>query len=137
GGRVSGTPPQVTAKPAPAPIPRPTPAPRPSAGPGAAKPIPATSNPPLAAAPVPASATTAAEAGVVAGPDFAKLGVPADQATAALMAFRLSCPSVQRRTDGSGLTQGADWTESCSAAANWPDTDAGRFFARYFGTVQV
>jgi membrane-bound lytic murein transglycosylase A len=139
GGRVSGAPPPVTAKPTPtpAPAPRPTPAPGPSAGPGAAKPIPATPNPPLATAPVPASATTAAEAGVVAGPDFVKLGVPTDQATAALMAFRLSCPSVQRRTDGSGLTQGADWAESCSAAANWPDTDAGRFFARYFGTVQV
>src|SRR3546814_19210232 len=63
--------------------------------------------------------------------------VTADQATAALAAFRISCPSVQRRVDASGLTLGADWTESCTAAKNWADTDALAFFTRYFGTVQV
>lgn len=123
---------------------RPTPAaprpyqPRPSERPGAAaQPIPATPRPPLAAPAVPATATTAATSGVVAGPDFAALGVAAPQATAALIAFRVSCPSVQRRADTSGLTQGADWTESCNAAKSWPDRDASAFFARYFGTVQV
>src|SRR3546814_13693969 len=45
--------------------------------------------------------------------------------------------SVQRRVDASGLTLGADWTESCTAAKNWADTDALAFFTRYFGTVQV
>src|SRR3546814_10610570 len=52
-------------------------------------------------------------------------------------AFRISCPSVQRRVDASGLTLSADWTESCTAARNWADTDALAFFTRYFGTVQV
>src|SRR3546814_10752146 len=82
-------------------------------------------------------ATTAAASGVIAGPDFATLGVSAEQAAAALAAFRISCPSVQRRTDTSGLALGADWTESCVAAKTWADTDALAFFTRYFGTVQV
>lgn len=130
----------ATATPAP---PRPTGTPRvyvprPSERPGpAAQPIPATPRAPLPAAAVPADATTAAASGVIAGPDFATLGVTAEQAAAALAAFRISCPSVQRRADASGLTQGADWTESCTAAKNWADTDAAAFFTRYFGTVQV
>lgn len=112
--------------------------PRPSERPGAAaKPIPATPRAPLPAAAVPAGATTAAASGVLAGPDFATLGVTDAQAAAALAAFRISCPSVQRRADASGLTQNADWTESCNAAKNWADSDAAAFFTRYFGTVQV
>ena len=112
--------------------------PRPSEGSGAAaKPVPATPRAPLPAAAVPADATTAAGSGVLAGPDFSTLGVSAEKATAALMAFRISCPSVQRRADTSGLTQGADWTESCNAAKNWKDSDASAFFTRYFGTVQI
>lgn len=112
--------------------------PRPSERPGAAaKPIPATPRAPLPAAAVPAGATTAAASGVLAGPDFATLGVTDAQAAAALAAFRISCPSVQRRADASGLTQNADWTESCNAGKNWADSDAAAFFTRYFGTVQV
>lgn len=112
--------------------------PRPSEGAGAAaRPIPATPRAALPAPAIPADATTAAASGVVAGPDFPALGVTAEQAAAALAAFRISCPSVQRRADASGLTQGADWTESCNAAKNWADSDASAFFARYFGTVQV
>jgi len=112
--------------------------PRPSERPGAAaQPIPATPRAPLPAVAPPAEATTAAASGVIAGPDFATLGVTADQATTALAAFRISCPSVQRRVDASGLTLGADWTESCTAAKNWADTDALAFFTRYLGTVQV
>ena len=135
-------------RPAPATNPTPTPAPttaaprpyqpRPSVPPGAAaKPIPATPNPPLAAPPVPATATSAVDSGVVAGPEYNALGVAPEQATAALIAFRLSCPSVQRRTDASGLTQPGEWAEACSAASGWADRDAGNFFSRYFGTVQV
>ena len=101
------------------------------------QPIPATPRAPLAAAAVPADATTAATSGVTPGPDFSVLGVTAEQAAAALAAFRISCPSVQRRADASGLTQNADWTESCAAAASWADSDAAAFFARYFGTVQI
>ncbi|MDK2760400.1 MAG: MltA domain-containing protein [Sphingopyxis sp.] len=112
--------------------------PRPSETPGAAaRPIPATARATLPAAPVPQGAATAAASGVVAGPDFAALGVTDQQAAAALAAFRISCPSVQRRADTSGLTQNADWAESCNAAKGWSDRDAAAFFARYFGTVQV
>lgn len=103
----------------------------------AATPIPATPNSPLPAPPVPATATTAAEAGIVAGPEYNELGVLADQATAALKAFRLSCPSLLRRADASGLTQNAEWAESCNAAKDWADRDATNFFSRFFGTVQI
>ena len=140
----AGPRPAPAANPAQTPTPAPTTAaprpyqPRPSVPPGAAaKPIPATPNPPLAAPPVPATATSAVESGVVAGPEFNALGIAPEQATAALIAFRLSCPSVQRRTDASGLTQPSEWAEACSAASGWADRDAGNFFSRYFGTVQV
>jgi membrane-bound lytic murein transglycosylase A len=138
----AGSRPPTVAPAAPAPTrtagtPRPY-VPRPSERPGAAaQPIPATPRAPLPATAVPADAATAATSGVIAGPDFATLGVTAEQAAAALVAFRISCPSVQRRADASGLTQGGDWTESCTAARNWADTDAAAFFTRYFGTVQV
>ena len=140
----AGPRPAPATNPATTPTPAPTTAaprpyqPRPSVPPGAAaKPIPATPNPPLAAPPVPATATSAVESGVVAGPEYNALGVAPEQATAALIAFRLSCPSVQRRTDASGLTQPGEWAEACSAASGWADRDAGNFFSRYFGTVQV
>jgi len=143
GGARPGTAPPSAPSTAPQPPPAPSGPtrpyqPRPSTPPGgAAKPIPATPRPPLAAPAVPATATSAAEAGVVLGPEYTELGIAPDQATAALKAFRLSCPSVQRRADASGLTQNGEWTESCQAVAGWPDRDAGNFFSRYFGTVQV
>ena len=131
----------ATAVPLPSPLPAGTPrpyVPRPSERSGAAAaPIPAIARAPLPVAAVPADATTAAASGVIAGPDLATLGLTAEQAAAALAAFRVSCPSVQRRADASGLTQGADWVESCDAAKGWTDTDALAFFTRYFGTVQV
>lgn len=74
---------------------------------------------------------------MVVGPEFTELAVTAEQATAALKAFRISCPAVQRRADVSGLTQPGEWTESCRAAAAWSDRDATNFFSRYFGTVQI
>ena len=55
----------------------------------------------------------------------------------ALQAFRLSCPSLMRRTDASGLTRGSDWNNSCAAASSWPDASASEFFSRYFEAVQV
>jgi membrane-bound lytic murein transglycosylase A len=42
-----------------------------------------------------------------------------------------------RRTDQSGLTQGSDWQQACSAASSWPDATATEFFSRYFESVQV
>ncbi len=92
-------------------------------------------------APVPAisvpGAQTAATAGVAAGPPIASLPITEDQATRALAAFRLSCPSVMRRADTSGLTRGADWQPACTAAASVRPGDARAFFASWFESVQV
>lgn len=74
---------------------------------------------------------------MVAGRDVASLGLTPENATRALIAFRLSCPSVQRRNDTSGLTQGTDWAAPCAAARDWVDSDALRFFATNFRTIQV
>ncbi|WP_374524882.1 murein transglycosylase A, partial [Sphingopyxis sp.] len=137
GPRSGATPPSTQPSPPPTGAPRPY-TPRPSeTGSVAAQPVPATPNPPLPAPAPPATATTAAEAGVTAGPEFNELGVAAEQATAALKAFRLSCPALLRRADASGLTQNGEWTESCTAAKDWADRDATNFFSRYFGTVQI
>ena len=91
----------------------------------------------IAAAAAPATATNAVAAGVVPGRDVASLGLTPENATRALIAFRVSCPSVQRRNDTSGLTQGADWAAPCAAARDWVDSDALRFFATNFRTIQV
>lgn len=105
-------------------------------GPGPVRIIPST---PLPATPVlaQAGATTAAQAGVLAGPPVATLPITEPQAEAARAAFLLSCPGLMRRTDTSGLTQGADWQPACQAAANVPRGGARDFFARYFEAVQV
>lgn len=103
----------------------------------AAAPTPAVPGTTIAAAAAPASATNAVAAGVVAGRDVASLGLTPENATRALIAFRLSCPSVQRRNDTSGLTQGTDWAAPCAAARDWVDSDALRFFATNFRTIQV
>lgn len=90
--------------------------------------------PPLAQ---PSAGGNAAAMGVRAGPMVGDLGIGADEARAALAAFRLSCPSLVRRTDASGLTRAEDWREACSAATGWRDSDARGFFARYFETAVV
>jgi membrane-bound lytic murein transglycosylase A len=103
----------------------------------AARPTPATPGASLPAPPAPANASNARTAGVQAGRDIASLGLTPEGAARVLSAFRTSCPSVQRRTDTSGLTETADWQASCAAARNWNDTDAIRFFATHFRTVQI
>lgn len=98
--------------------------------------VPAT---PLPATPVVAmaGAATAAQAGIIAGPPVASLPMTEEQAEAARAAFALSCPGLMRRTDASGLTQGADWQAACQAAASVLRGQARDFFARYFEAVQV
>ncbi|MEQ1510668.1 MAG: murein transglycosylase A [Sphingopyxis sp.] len=91
----------------------------------------------LPAAPVPADATNAAGAGVVAAPDGALRGLTTANAARALVAFRLSCPSLMRRTDASGLTQAGDWAAVCAAARGWNENDAVRFFADQLRAVQI
>ncbi|MBO9581569.1 MAG: murein transglycosylase A [Sphingobium sp.] len=106
--------------PAPTPAPKPTPTPSPTA------------------TPTPAGPAPAIAAGVVPAPALGTL-LPQDsnRTTLALRAFKASCGVLQRRTDGSGLTTGADWQPACAAAAGWSEGDARNFFLRYFEAVQV
>jgi membrane-bound lytic murein transglycosylase A len=85
---------------------------------------------------VPATGT-AVSAGLSKGPAISDLLPSGERSRLALQAFRLSCPALLRRTDTSGLTQGSDWQQPCSAASSWPDATATEFFSRYFESVQV
>lgn len=80
---------------------------------------------------------TARSTGVTAAPAFEKSPFDTASATRALKAFRISCPSLVKRRDQSGLTQGADWQAACTAASSWPDKDAAKFFDQNFELVQV
>ncbi len=112
-------------------------APTPVSSDPVAQPILATPNAALPAPAPPADAATALATGVIAGPVVADLGLTPANARLALTAFRISCPSVQRRTDASGLTQASDWVAACEAAPGWRDDDAVQFFATHFAAVQV
>lgn len=95
---------------------------------------------PLAPRPAPAAtagAATAAAVGLLAGPDIADLPITSAGAARALEAFRISCPSLVKRTDASGLTRGEDWRAACDAARTTQPRDVAAFFARYFEAVQV
>ena len=92
--------------------------------------------PPLVASP-PTPPRSAKEAGIRSGPAFASFGINPDAARGALVAFRLSCPGLQRRADSSGLTQSGDWSQACTQASSWPDGDAAGFFANQLAVVQV
>lgn len=62
-------------------------------------------------------------------------------ATAALAAFRITCPSLTSRADASGLTRPEDWRAACdeaeSIAADGAPTAAVRFFRAHFDPVVV
>ncbi|MEA3389738.1 murein transglycosylase A [Sphingobium sp. CCH11-B1] len=106
----------------------------------ATQPVPATPRPALPVD-LPAEPTvdtsTAAGLGITPGPDIASLIPSGERSRLALQAFRLSCPTLMRRTDGSGLTRGSDWNNACAAASSWPESSAAEFFSRYFEAVQV
>ena len=102
----------------------------------AARPIPSTPIAPVATTTI-AGAATAATAGLVAGPPISTLPITDAQAARALGAFRLSCNSLVRRTDTSGLTRGSDWQPACNAASGVSDSGARAFFANWFESVQV
>jgi membrane-bound lytic murein transglycosylase A len=76
-------------------------------------------------------------AGVRAGPDIAALPIGPAGAASALAAFRISCPSLMKREDASGLTRGSDWSLACAAATAWPDANALAFFATHFEAAQI
>ncbi|MHA6722287.1 murein transglycosylase A [Sphingomonas sp. RS2018] len=100
------------------------------------RPTAATPIAPVLAIAVP-GATTAAGAGVVAGPAVATLPMTREDAAVALAAFRISCPGLVRRADTTGLTRGPDWQGACDAARATGDGDAAAFFARWFEAVQI
>ena len=102
----------------------------------ATKPIPSTPDATLPAAAQPGDGTTAATLGVVRGPEIGSLKVDARKAKLAMDSFRTSCPGLVRRTDNSGLTQGADWVPACDAVKTWTG-DAISFFAMHMDAVQV
>lgn len=80
---------------------------------------------------------TALAAGVRAGPSIERIAIAADDAAAALVSFRESCPRLVTRTDASGLTRGADWKPACTAAATWPAANGAGFFRQWFETVRI
>lgn len=106
----------------------------------AVRPIPAQPRPALPVTPPQTPApdnATALGVGITRGPDIADLIPSGERSRKALEAFRISCPPLMRRTDQSGLTQGADWNNACAAASSWPESSASEFFSRYFEAVQV
>lgn len=71
------------------------------------------------------------------GPAIASLSFTDADARGALSAFRASCPQLLRREDKSGLIEGRAWRGVCDLAANWPASDARRFFLQHFETAQL
>lgn len=111
----------------------------PPARPAPARPPVSTPVPPKApSVPPPSTATDNALAtGWVAGPPIDTLPLEEAQAARALVAFRLSCPSLVRRTDATGLTRGSDWQPACAAAEGVGAGDAVGFFRRSFEAIQI
>ena len=84
--------------------------------------------------PEPPKPRTALQAGVtLVAPKLLR----ADEAERALAAFRLSCPALVKRTDGSGLTTPAAWQPLCAEAALVPAGAAASFFRDRFEWVKV
>ncbi len=79
----------------------------------------------------------AIEAGLALGPSLPALD--AEQAERARAAFAISCPTLLRRPDTSGLTRPEDWKPACDRAAailGHPELSAA-FFRDYFEPVRV
>ncbi len=102
----------------------------------ASKPVPAVPVKPADVTSVPVG-PNAKSFGVAAGPALLEFNLNKDAAARAIRAFRLSCPSVMRRTDTTGLTKNDDWRAVCAAATQAKDTDAKAFFESNFELVQV
>ena len=93
------------------------------------------------APPAPTPAPTPAPVGANAREVGIALAQPkilrTDDAARALEAFKISCPSVTRRDDRSGLTKPADWRAVCAEAATLPPSQAAGFFYHRFDWVRV
>jgi peptidoglycan lytic transglycosylase A len=113
---------------------QPTPAPAPQLPPPIVRPVP----PPILTPPpvqpqVPVGPTAAATGVTLEPPHVLK----EEEARRALAAFRISCPSVTRRADQSGLTQPGDWRGVCAQAASLDPSFAPGFFYYGFDWVKV
>ncbi|MEG3180638.1 murein transglycosylase A [Sphingomonas sp. LT1P40] len=110
-------------------------------GPGSSvpvrQPVAATPLAPVSAPAAPAGAATAAVSGLRAGPAIQSLPITMAGAARALSAFKVSCPSLVKRTDASGLTRSEDWRAACDAARVAQEREAVQFFTRHFEAVQV
>ena len=84
--------------------------------------------------PTPPPPANAVQAGVALS---APAIVSESDAQEALNAFRLSCKSVMKGTDKSGLTNPADWAAVCSQAAYVQPGGASAFFQTNFDWVRV
>ena len=102
----------------------------------AAKPIASVPIEPLPAPTPQEDVSIAAGLGLVRGPEITELGIAEEDASAAFASFKTSCPSLVRRKDISGLTEGADWVEACDAAKSWEGNSID-FFSTYLDAVQV
>lgn len=95
--------------------------------------------PPGAPSPAPritAGPSDAIAAGVTIGP--ALRGVSAENAERAFRAFRISCPSLLRREDVSGLTENKDWRSLCEEEPGDRSPEAlAAWFESRFALVQV
>ncbi|RIV75710.1 murein transglycosylase A [Pelagerythrobacter aerophilus] len=85
----------------------------------------------------PAGVTSAALAGVAAGPNVGSLGLRAADADMALASFRESCRWLLTRPDASGLTRPDDWRPACGAVSTWAPGRGHEFFQQYFETARV
>jgi membrane-bound lytic murein transglycosylase A len=81
-----------------------------------------------AAAAEPPKPTSAAEAGLSAGPALDRISP--EQAERAYRAFRISCPALVKRADASGLTRPEDWAMLCSEPP--PVVQTPEMLARWF-----
>jgi membrane-bound lytic murein transglycosylase A len=72
-------------------------------------------------------------AGVAAGPE--RIDIDEAAAQRARAAFLISCPSLLRRDDASGLTRGGDWRPACDAAT--APGSAADFFRTQFEALRV
>ena len=89
--------------------------------------------PPVTPAPPPGP-RNAVEAGVaIATPRT----VDAESATRALGSFKISCPALATRKDGSGLTQPTDWAAVCAEASSLAPGGEAAFFRDRFDWVRV
>jgi membrane-bound lytic murein transglycosylase A len=79
----------------------------------------------------------ALNAGVRAGPSLS--GITAEQASRAYRAFKISCPSLLKRRDSSGLTRPEDWAPVCGTmdAMVQPGDMHLRWFQANFELVEV